>query len=159
MISGANARISATASSARIRFGCFDPLVAPDRFVRLSHHADQLVLAGIQQPSQNRHADFARPDEEHAHRALKLDAGSWRAATLPPRGHRLRHHFFAGRDFTLAHRGGAAGAEIIVNFLFREDQQKPFAHRHRRLALLAIETRRREILKLLLAHAPRSLRR
>jgi hypothetical protein len=76
-------------------------------------------------------------------------------ATLAPGSHSLGHHFLTRRDFALAHRRRAAGAKVIVDFLVGQNQEKPFAHRHGRLALLAIETRGGEILKLLLTHAPR----
>ena len=36
----------------------------------------KLVLLRFQQRTQNRHADFARPDEQHAHRASELDPGA-----------------------------------------------------------------------------------
>src|SRR6266480_1265996 len=89
---------------------------------------------------------------------LKLNALDWRA-TRASRRPGLRHHLVAGGDFTLADRRSAAGAKVIVDFLVRENQQEPFAHRHGGLAFLAIEARGGEILKLLLTHAPRSLHR
>src|SRR3954453_2955858 len=87
---------------------------------------------------------------------LELDAWNRRAPPLPPWGRCLRGHFVARRHLALADRRSAAGAKIIVDFLVGENQKEPLAHRHGGLALLAVETRRGEILKLLLAHAPRS---
>jgi hypothetical protein len=65
---------------------------------------------------QCRHADFARADEKDAHAGLRRQLMNCRGSAPTPPGHRLRHQFFAGSDFTPAHRRCAAGAQIIVNF-------------------------------------------
>src|SRR5581483_1695792 len=70
--------------------------------------------------------------------------------------HRLRHHLFAGGDFTRADGRAAFGAEIIEDFLLRQNQEQPLADRVGGFALLAVESRGGEIFKLL--HVVRSRR-
>jgi len=61
----------------------------------------------------------------------------------------LLEAFLAHGDLALAQGGGAAGAEVIVNFLVGQDQEQPLADGHGRLAFLAIKTRCAKILELL----------
>ena len=81
---------------------------------------------------------------ENALREKQLRRGPWAA-----RGGVLLELFLAERYLPLPHGARAAGAEVIVDFLFRQDQEEPFAHGHGRLALGAIETGRAEIVELL----------
>ena len=67
---------------------------------------------------------------------------------------RLLELLLAHGHLPLAQRRGAAGAEVIVDFLFRQDQQQPLAHGHGGLAFLAIETRCAEIFELLHGFCP-----
>ena len=55
-------------------------------------------------------------------------------------------------DGAFAQRGGASGAQELVQFARREHEQKPFAHRLRAAAFWAIEFAGRECSKLLLRH-------
>ena len=82
----------------------FDSLGATNRFIRLGYDTDQIVFVILQQPSQNRQTDFARPDKDNAHRASELDALGRGAPAWTARRHRLRHCLFAGGHFTLADR-------------------------------------------------------
>src|SRR4051812_11204488 len=173
--SGASARISETASSALIRFGCrIGPAIpaaaaliggASIRCSRptglsgwvttptssclpdsISHRKTGTPISPV--PMNN--TRIARSELDALHRG---------AAAGTARRRCPGHHFLAGRDFALSDGRRAAGAKIIVDFLVGQDQEKAFAHRHRGLALLAIEVRGSEILKLLLTHALRSLHR
>src|SRR3954470_11014987 len=175
MTSGASARISATASSALIRFGWKTRRLVPATAALIGGASIRCSrptgLSGwvttpmsswsLDSISQRKTGAPISPVPMKSTRIARLEvkASNRRAATRPARGRRFRHHFFARCDFTLTDRRGAAGAKVIVDFLVGQDQKEPFAHRHRGLALLAVETRRGEILKLLLTHAPRSLRR
>jgi len=71
--------------------------------------------------------------------ALNVQARHGRSAAGPACCHALRHQFLTGRDFTLADRGSAPGAEIIVNLLIRQDEEEPLTDRHRSFALIAVE--------------------
>lgn len=65
-------------------------------------------------------------------------------------GHRRAgHHEFARCDLALAERGGATGAEVVVDFLVGQDEQELFADRHGGLAFFAIERRGAETFELL----------
>ena len=65
-------------------------------------------------------------------------------------GHRgVGHPHFACRDFALAERGGATGAEVVVDFLVGQDEEELFADRHGGLAFFAIERRGAETFELL----------
>src|SRR5204863_9835701 len=92
-------------------------LGAPGRFVRLCNDPGKLVFLRLQQPTQNRQADFAGPDEDNAHRALELDPLPGSPPTGTTGDGSLGHQFFTRGNFALTNRQSAAGAEIIVNFL------------------------------------------
>ena len=83
--------------------GRFDPLVSPRWLVRLSNHSNQLMFGRTLEPAQDRHADFARPDEDDAHCALELQALRGSPPPGTARDRPLRHHFLTRGDFALAH--------------------------------------------------------
>ena len=75
-----------------------------------------------------------------------------------PRCHRLGEHLLARGDLTPAYRRSTLSAEIIEDFAVGQDQQKPFAYRHRGFAFVAIKTGGSEAFKLLLVHTRRRSR-
>jgi hypothetical protein len=115
-----------------------DSLSTPDRFVGLRHNANDLMLR-LQQSLQRRHTDFARADENNAHAELRRQFVNHTGTTRASPGHCLRKEFFAGCDLAPAYGRSAAGAKIIENLPIRQDEKQPLTHRHRRLALLAVE--------------------
>ena len=142
----------------RLRFDrrSLDLLVAPDGFVGLRDHANQLVLWRVQESTQGRPADFARADEDNPHAALRHQTVGRDSPTRTTRSGGPRHHFVAGSYFALADRRRATGTKIVVKLAVRQNEEETFAHRHRRFALLAVETGGREIFKLRLTHVPHS---
>jgi hypothetical protein len=61
----------------------------------------------------------------------------------------LLEKLLAHRHFALAQRRSAAGAEVIVDFLFWQDEEEALANGHGGLAFLAVKAGCAKILELL----------
>ena len=172
MTSGASPRISATTSSlsnprrlknrhrrgSQLRFDrrSLDLLVAPDGFVGLRDHANQLVLWRVQESTQGRPPISPVPMKTIRMPPYGIKLWGAHSPACTTRGGGPRHHFVAGSYFALTDRRRATGAKIVVKLAVRQNKEETFAHRHRRFALLAVETGGREIFKLRLTHVPHS---